>query len=91
LVISRVRKFCSLATTSRFWCLSSPFLRDYGLVMFFAFLRYSYREGVVWLACSSLLIRLSLEELIGYILALKESVLSSARIWGLRYSGCSSV
>jgi len=48
--------------------------------MFFAFLRYSYKERAVRFAYSSLLIRLSSVELIGYILASKEPVFSSAYI-----------
>jgi len=48
--------------------------------MFFAFLRYSYREGAVRFAYSSLLIRLSSVELIGYILASKGSIFYSAYI-----------
>jgi len=46
----------------------------------FVFLRYFYREGAVRFTYSSLLIRLSSVELIGYILASKESVFSSAYI-----------
>jgi len=48
--------------------------------MFFTFLQYSYREEAVRFAYSSLLIRLSSMELIGYILVSKESTFSSARI-----------
>jgi len=48
--------------------------------MFFAFLRYSYREEAVRFTCSNLLIKLNPKGLIGYILAPKKSVLSSAYI-----------
>jgi len=74
------RQFYSLATTSRSLYLSSPFLRDYRLVIFFIFLQYSYKEGAIQFAYSSLLIRLSSIELIGYILASKESIFSSTYI-----------
>ena len=46
----------------------------------FVFSRYSYREGAVQFTYSSLLIRLSSMELIGYILASKESIFGSTRI-----------
>jgi len=48
--------------------------------MFFAFLQYSCREEAVRFICSNLLIRSNPKGLIGYILAPKESVLSSAYI-----------
>ena len=91
LVISQVCKFYFFITTSRFQCLSSLFLRDYRLIAFFTFLRYSYREGAIWFACSSLSIRLSSMELIGYILVFKGSVFSSAYIQGLRCFSYSSI
>ena len=53
---------------------------DYGLVMSFAFLWYSYREGAVRFTYSSLLIRSSSIVLIGHILAFMGSVFSSAYI-----------
>jgi len=48
--------------------------------MFFAFLRYSCKEEAIRFVYSNLLIRLNPKGLIGYILAPKESVLSSACI-----------
>jgi len=59
--------------------------------MFFTFLQYSYKEEAVRFTCSNLLIKLNSKKLIGYILAPKESMLSSAYIWGLRCSSYSSV
>ena len=64
-----MRKVYSFTTTSRPKYLSSLFLRDYRLVISFAFLRYFYREGPVRFTYSSLLIRLNSIGLIGYILA----------------------
>ena len=90
LAISQVHRFCSSTTTSYLRYLSSLFLRDYRLVTSFIFSRYSYREEAVQFAYSSLLIRLSSIELIGYILASKESIFSSTYIWGLRCSSYSS-
>jgi len=56
------------------------FLRDQGLITFFTFLQYSYREEAVWFIYRNLLIRLNPKGLIEYILAPKKSILSSTYI-----------
>ena len=89
--IIRVYKFYFTTTASYSWYLRSPFLRDHRLIASFIFLQYFYKEGAIQFSYSSLLIRLSSIELIGHILASKESIFSSDYIQELRYSSYNSV
>ena len=59
--------------------------------MSFAFSQYFCREGAIWLACSSLLIRSSSKKSIGQISVSEGSVFNSACIWGLRCFSCNNV